>query len=53
MGNPIGVVIPFEGGLDLVTPDYILAKNPGSLKKMVNFESAPGGGYRRINGYKQ
>lgn len=53
MGNPIGVVIPFEGGLDLVTPDYILAKNPGSLKKMVNFESALGGGYRRINGYKQ
>jgi len=53
MGQLIGLTIPLEGGLDLVTPEYALAKTPGFLKEMINFESYPGGGYRRINGYKK
>lgn len=43
--------IPLNGGLDLVTPP--LAKKPGVCILAQNFEQAPDGGYRRIDGYER
>lgn len=45
------VVIPFEGGLDMVTP--VQASAPGSLVDCLNYEVGPIKGYRRIDGYER
>jgi hypothetical protein len=42
---------PMRGGLDLVTP--AIAMDPGKVLDAQNYEPAPVGGYRRINGYER
>jgi hypothetical protein len=44
-------LINFSGGVDLVTPSYVLA--PGALRDVVNFAVNPQGGYYRIPGYER
>lgn len=41
----------FPGGLDLTTPSLRL--QPGALRDALNFEVAPFGGYRRVDGYER
>jgi hypothetical protein len=43
--------IPLQGGFDLLTPTLRL--KPGVLRDTLNFEAAPTGGYRRIDGYER
>lgn len=42
-------VIPFGGGLDVMTPLY--AQSPGTCVEALNYEAPILGGYRRIDGY--
>lgn len=41
----------YPGGLDLTTPSLRL--QPGALRDALNFECAPFGGYRRVDGYER
>lgn len=43
--------IPFEGGLDQVTPPVLA--NPGMVLESSNFDVGTNGGYRRIDGYEK
>jgi hypothetical protein len=45
------VVIPFQGGLDLVTPVQLTGQ--GTLVDSLNYEVGPIKGYRRIDGYER
>jgi len=40
-----------SGGLDLISSAYELLRTPNVATKLVNFEVALSGGYRRINGF--
>jgi len=50
-GGVSGQGVAFAGGLDLTTP--ALRLQPGALRDVVNFEVAPFGGYKRIQGYER
>jgi hypothetical protein len=53
MGEQVPYVLNLNGGLDLVSPHYVLQQNPGTARIMINYEPSVSAGYRRINGWTQ
>jgi len=53
MGQQLPFVLNLNGGLDLVSPHYVLQQSPGTAKTMTNYEPSVSAGYRRINGWTQ
>ena len=53
MGQQTPYVLNLNGGLDLVSPHYMIQQNPGTCKILTNYEPSVSAGYRRINGFTQ
>jgi hypothetical protein len=53
MGQQNHAILNFDGGLDIVSTHYTNQTRPGSCERLVNYEPALEGGYRRINGYSK
>lgn len=53
MGQQLNNVVNLTGGLDLVSPHYVLQQQPGSARQLINFEASISAGYRRINGWER